>query len=172
MQINNVDLNLFVVFDAIYVEGNISRAAKRLHLTQPAVSNALARLRRIYDDPLFVRSAGGVTPTILAQTMIADVRQALRLMQRSLDGNLAFDPITSDRHYRISMGEMEVATVLPALMVRLADVAPGVSVQCYQYNRRDLVGALGAGEIDLAIDIPQLSSTALRNQVLRHSEQV
>ena len=171
MQIDKVDLNLFVVFEAIYVEGNISRAAQRLHLTQPTVSNALARLRKVYGDPLFVRTAGGVAPTSLAQSMVNDVRQSLRLMQRSLDRPMLFDPATSDRHYRISLGEMEVATLLPHLMAEIAERAPAVSLQCFQYNRRELVNALASNEIDLAMDIPQLSSTALLRQSLQNREQ-
>jgi len=73
MRLNKVDLNLFVVFDTIYKEGNLTRAADILNITQPAVSNALSRLRTTFDDPLFVRTPQGMTPTPMAQNIIGDV---------------------------------------------------------------------------------------------------
>jgi len=78
MRLNKLDLNLFVIFDAI------SRAASQLSLTQPAVSNALSRLRQSFDDPLFVRTPNGMTPTPVADGAIGDIRKALELMRNTL----------------------------------------------------------------------------------------
>jgi len=74
MNLNKVDLNLFIVFDAIYTEANLTRAGQIVGITQPAVSNALARLRETFNDPLFVRTAQGMVPTPMAQNIIGPVR--------------------------------------------------------------------------------------------------
>ena len=74
MHLSNVDLNLFVVFDTIYAEGGITRASKRLNLSQPAISHALGRLRQMFDDPLFVRHGHVMAPTPLARQMIEPIR--------------------------------------------------------------------------------------------------
>ena len=79
MRLNKVDLNLFVVFDAVYTERNLTRAAAVLNLTQPAVSNALSRLRESLNDPLFVRTPKAMVPTPVADNIIGSVREALQL---------------------------------------------------------------------------------------------
>ncbi|MGA1756493.1 MAG: LysR family transcriptional regulator, partial [Pseudomonadales bacterium] len=81
MKLSDVDLNLFVVLDAIYTEGNLTRAGEIIGITQPAVSNSLSRLRTLFDDPLFVRTSEGMTPTPVAQNIIGSVRQSLELMR-------------------------------------------------------------------------------------------
>src|SRR5690606_579429 len=84
MNLSKVDLNLFIVFDAIYTEANLTRAGQIVGITQPAVSNALARLRDTFNDPLFVRTAQGMVPTPMAQNIITPVRQALQLLRVSV----------------------------------------------------------------------------------------
>ncbi|HEX7791439.1 MAG TPA: LysR family transcriptional regulator, partial [Afipia sp.] len=84
--LRNIDLNLLIVFEAVFSTGNISHAARQLALSQPAVSNALTRLREHFDDPLFVRSGRGVKPTNRSLQMITPVREALQLIRRQLDG--------------------------------------------------------------------------------------
>lgn len=85
MNLSRVDLNLFVVFEAIYTLGSITAAGRKLNLSQSAVSHALARLRSLFDDPLFERSSRGMAPTPLARALIIDVRDALQRMEGSLD---------------------------------------------------------------------------------------
>ncbi|MGF2530352.1 LysR family transcriptional regulator, partial [Ralstonia pseudosolanacearum] len=97
MHISRVDLNLFVVFDAIYSEGGITAAARTLNLTQPAVSHALGRLRELFDDPLFERRGQGMVPTPLARTLVAEVRAALQGFERTLREGTRFDPAASER---------------------------------------------------------------------------
>lgn len=166
MRLNRFDLNLLVIFEAIYTEGGLTRAAERLNMAQPTVSNSLARLREAYDDPLFARSGRGVVPTPFARRMISPVRQALRQMQATLDGNLRFDPASSDRLFRISIGEIPGVALLPPLMQTLSEKAPGVRLQVYQTDRRAIKEALALGTLDLAIDIPQLSARALNSHTL------
>ena len=92
MKLSDIDLNLFVVFDAIYTEGNLTRAGEIIGITQPAVSNSLSRLRNLFDDPLFVRTAEGMVPTPVAQNIIGSVRQALGLIRCSIQESESFDP--------------------------------------------------------------------------------
>src|SRR5688572_23188704 len=90
-----LDLNLLVVFDAIFAERHISRAARRLGKSQPAVSGALARLRSVLNDPLFLRDGAGVRPTRLARELATPVREALKLLNKSLRREREYVPTTS-----------------------------------------------------------------------------
>ena len=85
MKISTFDLNLFVVLNAIYTEGSLTKAAEVVGITQPAVSNALARLREKFDDELFIRTGSGMTPTQKTENIILDVKKALDLMQKSVN---------------------------------------------------------------------------------------
>ena len=166
MKLSDIDLNLFVVFDAIYTEGNLTRAGEIIGITQPAVSNSLSRLRNLFDDPLFVRTAEGMVPTPVAQNIIGSVRQALGLIRCSVQESQSFDAKVSDKRFRVSMTDLNQAIVLPNLFNRIKEMAPGVSVDCYQVHRRDMNIELASGNLDLAIDIPltpdpQIKQTAL-----------
>ena len=103
MNLNKVDLNLFVVFDAIYSEANLTRAGQIVGITQPAVSNALARLRETFNDPLFVRTAQGMVPTPMAQNIITPVRNALQQLRISVQESRTFNPAQATKSFRISM---------------------------------------------------------------------
>ena len=154
MRLPNVDLNLFVVFDTIYTERNLTRAAEVLHITQPAASNALARLRRTLNDDLFVRTPKGMAPTPVADNIIHRVREALQLMHTSLNEAYLFDPATSEKRFRISMNDMAEAILLPELERILEAEAPHINIESYYTGRRDLVKELAAGSLDLSIDVP------------------
>jgi len=154
MKLSDIDLNLFVVFDAIYTEGNLTRAGEIIGITQPAVSNSLSRLRNLFDDPLFVRTAEGMVPTPVAQNIIGSVRQALGLIRSSVQESESFDPTVSDKRFRVSMTDLSQAILLPGLFRRIHNEAPMVSVDCYQVHRRDMNIELASGNLDLAIDIP------------------
>jgi DNA-binding transcriptional LysR family regulator len=166
MRLNKVDLNLFVVFDVIYTERNLTRAGEVLCLTQPTVSNALSRLRKTFNDELFVRSPKGMAPTPVAENIIGRVRDALQLLDASvLEGDL-FDPAISDRVFRVSMNDVTESLLLPALMDDLGREAPNMTVQSYYTRRPDLPTAFSSGELELAIDIvgranPQLCHAPL-----------
>src|SRR5260370_9491378 len=90
--ISRVDLNLLVVLEAIYTEGGVSRAGEKLNLTQPAISHALSRLRRLFDDPLFVRDGRGLAPTPLTRGLIEPLRRSLRSLDAVLDESARFAP--------------------------------------------------------------------------------
>lgn len=151
MNIQTFDLNLLKVFAAIYAERNVSRAGPAVGLSQPAVSNALQRLRKTCSDPLFVRVAGGVEPTALAEALAGPVRQALTDLERALESGLAFDPARVDRQFRLLTSDVGETTVLPRLMERLAIEAPGVSVEAERIPHQAYREALQDGRADLAI---------------------
>lgn len=154
MKLSDIDLNLFVVFDAIYTEGNLTRAGEIIGITQPAVSNSLSRLRNLFDDPLFVRTAEGMVPTPVAQNIIGSVRQALGLIRSSVQESESFDPAVSDKRFRVSMTDLSQAILLPRLFSSIKSQAPMVAIDCYQVHRRDLSIELASGNVDLAIDVP------------------
>lgn len=166
MKLSDIDLNLFVVFDAIYTEGNLTRAGEIIGITQPAVSNSLSRLRTLFDDPLFVRTAEGMVPTPVAQNIIGPVRQALGLMRSSVQESEAFDPSLSDKRFRVSMTDLSQAIILPYLFGRIKREAPMIAVDCYHVHRRDLNIELASGNLDFAVDIPLTPDPQIRQAPL------
>lgn len=166
MKLSNVDLNLFVVFDAIYTEGNLTRAGEIIGITQPAVSNSLSRLRNLFDDPLFVRTAEGMVPTPVAQNIIGPVRQALGLIRSSVQESEAFDPLNSEKRFRVSMTDLSQAIILPYLFGRIKREAPLIAIDSYHVRRRDLTVELASGNLDFAVDIPLTPDPQIRQAPL------
>ncbi len=166
MKLSDVDLNLFVVFDAIYTEGNLTRAGEIIGITQPAVSNSLSRLRTLFDDPLFVRTAEGMIPTPVAQNIVGSVRQALGLIRSSVQESELFDPKVSDKRFRVSMTDLSQAIVLPWLFSRIMTDAPMISIDCYHVHRRDMNIELASGNLDLAVDIPLTPDPQIKQAAL------
>ena len=163
MNLNKVDLNLFVVFDAIYTEANLTRAGQIIGITQPAVSNALARLRESFNDPLFVRTAQGMVPTPMAQNIINPVRSALALLRVSVQESRTFNPLQANKTFRISMTDLTEAVVLPPLFQRLRKQAPSVVVESLLSHRRETTSDLAAGRLDFAIDAPLNTDPQVRH---------
>src|SRR3990167_5376604 len=122
--LRHIDLNLLVIFQAIYSESNLSRAAKALGLTQPAISNALRRLRDVYQDPLFVRNARGVSPTPKADAIITGVMQGLGYFQTTLIDRPHFNAAKSTRTFRIGMSDWMCLHLAPRLVKHLHEQAP------------------------------------------------
>ena len=166
MKLSDIDLNLFVVFDAIYTEGNLTRTGKIIGITQPAVSNSLSRLRNLFDDPLFVRTAAGMVPTPVARNIIGPVRQSLDLIRASVQESESFDPSLSDKRFRVSMTDLSQAMILPKLFDRIKEKSPGISFDCYQVHRRDINIELAIGNVDLVIDVPLSSDPQIRRAPL------
>ncbi|HET9447501.1 MAG TPA: LysR family transcriptional regulator, partial [Steroidobacteraceae bacterium] len=153
MQLSRVDLNLFTIFDAIYRDGGITPASKRLHLSQPAVSHALARLRELLDDPLFERRGHDMVPTPLARSIAASVTASLGGLEQLLQRTGRFDPGTSPRTFTIAMREVNELPFLPLLVERVQREAPHVEISIVRIDRRDLEEDLQSGEIDFAFDV-------------------
>lgn len=150
MNIRDLDLNLLFVFEAIYSTNNISHAAERLDISQPAMSNALARLRKRIDDPLFVRNGNGVIPTSRAEAMIDPVRTALSAIRQSIDPVDSFDPQTSSRKFKLIVADPVEHIVMPGL---LRDTAqnPDVRYELLPPQSTNIEEALLLDKIDLAV---------------------
>lgn len=153
MHLSRVDLNLFVVLDAIFSEGSVTRAGRRLNLSQPAISHALARLRGLTGDPLFVRNGHAVAPTPRARRMIGAVREALHGLEVSLASNAAFDPRAVSKRFVIGLQGVAEPMVAPALMRAVARSAPHVDISLVRPDRRELERELAAGTLDLVLDV-------------------
>lgn len=161
MNLSRVDLNLFVVFDTIYAQQSLSRAAEVLHVTQPAISNSLARLRALFDDPLFVRSPGGVSPTPLARQMIDPVRASLGTLNDCINDRMIFEPALAQQTFRINATEQAEVTLLPRLLARLRKLAPGIKLEVVFLKRQEVPLALARGELELSLDAPLLNHPEL-----------
>ncbi len=161
-----IDLNLLVVFDALMAEQNVTRAGDRVGLSQPATSNALARLRRMTGDDLFVRTATGLRPTATALALQQQVRPALAQIQSALWEQPPFDPATSDRVFTIGMSDYVEFTLLPPLMQAIQAQAPQVAVQVRSGDRPKILALLDSGELDLACGLFPESHAAHRERSL------
>jgi DNA-binding transcriptional LysR family regulator len=142
-----LDLNLLRVFDAVARERHVTRAADRLHLSQPAVSNALGRLRAALGDELFLRRPGGVEPTALALKLMGPVAEALDRLAESLAYSAPFEPTTSNRVFPMVMSEYAEAVLAPALMEHCRREAPGVLLAIGHADRTNALAALESGAL-------------------------
>jgi DNA-binding transcriptional LysR family regulator len=153
MHISRVDLNLLVVLETIYTEGGITKTAKKLHLTQPAISHALGRLREIFNDPLFEREGHKMRPTALAKRLIVPLRNSLHSVESLLNDTQSFDPGNADRRFVIGLRDFMESTVMSPLMRALLTEAPNVELSSVRADRRSLESELADGTLDLAIDV-------------------
>ena len=172
MNLSDKDLNLFVVFDVIYTERNLTKSGEVLGITQPAVSNALSRLRENFNDELFVRTSKGMVPTPVAENMVNDIRQALDLIRNSISESESFNPKTANATFRISIGDTSEYRLLPQLIKNISNLAPGVDVESYLTPRTETPKELAAGNIDFAIDPPIHSDPNLRNKKIYQDDYV
>ena len=151
MNIYNFDLNLLRVLDALLRERNVSRAAERLSLSQPAVSNALNRLRELLDDPLLVRVGRAMQPTPRALSLEAPIRDALQQIEHTLNAGDFFDPASSRQRFVIAVTDYVELICMPALMAHLARVAPGIQLSIQHLTPSLPAAALDDGELDLVL---------------------
>jgi DNA-binding transcriptional LysR family regulator len=147
-----IDLKLLVVFDAVMSEGSVTRAGTRLGMTQPAVSNAVGRLRHLLKDDLFVRARGSIAPTPRALELTGPVRHALRQIEAVLDPS-DFDPARDARVFKLAMSDHATVTILPQLMQRLENIAPNVALQVQPKLDWCVADRLDAHEIDFALGV-------------------
>ena len=168
MNVQGVDLNLLRVFDAVLRDRGVTAAARRLDLTQPAVSNALARLRALFDDALFVRTSAGMDATPFARELAGPVRQALALLESALAHGPGFDPATSTRAFRFYMSDLGQIEFLPPLVERALRLAPSVRLEAVALEVEDIAEALGSGTLDLAVGfLPGLGPPVRRLPLFR-----
>ncbi len=150
--LRRIDLNLLVILDALLTEQHVTRAAERLHLSQPAVSHALARLRDLLGDPLLVRQGSTLVPTARALELATPLAEALAHVQALLAPN-RFDPASAKRRFRVAMSDYSAAIFLPALVRALRQEAPGIDLQIVQASREGMVDGVLNGDLDLAAGV-------------------
>ncbi|MCG7593413.1 LysR family transcriptional regulator [Mycobacterium sp. PSTR-4-N] len=164
MNLSGVDLNLLVVLHAVLEERSVTRAAARLHLTQPAVSNALARLRILLRDPLVVRAGRGLSPTPAALAVQPRLDEALRLVEAIVQGLDAFDLSTTTREWVIAFADLYAPLLLPGLDRRLEQHAPRSRVRVQALDRISVADALASGDIDVYVGIPTTRPAAWHSE--------
>lgn len=147
-----IDLNLLAVFEAIYKTRSITHAAAQLGMTQPTVSNALARLRVQLGDQLFTRLDRGVAPTTFAENIIHPVRHALSVLRTGLQPQTSFDYGNTKRVFRIAMHSFAVHVLLPTLLDELIESAPGIRLDILTPDWVKPFDAILSGEVDLSVD--------------------
>lgn len=172
MNLRSIDLNLLPVLEAVYDERSLTRASEILRITQPAVSNALSRLRTHFEDPLFVREGRGVKPTAMAEALMPAVRDALDRLRTGLEPRSVFEPSRSTRVFNISARDAGSFLIAPALAARLEEAAPGVRISWSQLHRSAVAAELASGRLDLAIDVADLRGTDMEREALLASPYV
>ena len=170
MRLDQIDLNLFIVFDVIYREANLTKAAEVLCITQPAVSNALARLRKTFDDPLFERTSDGMKPTPLAQRLIPSVREALWALNNGIAETENFNPHTVRQLLRISLNDLASALILPSLVPLLREQAPGIVLETQAVNQNEMINELSAARLSFSIDTATVIDPLLYHAPLLRDE--
>lgn len=149
--LRSFDLNLLIAFDALMSEGNVTKAAKRLKIQQPAMSHSLSTLRALLQDDLFIRVGQVMQPTARARSLAVPVRQALRQAQLALSGGLDFDPALEERTFRIAMSPEIELMLMPDLTARLRKLAPGIKLLARVFPYEAMEPSLEDGSIDLAV---------------------
>ena len=164
-ELRRIDLNLLLTLHALLTERHVTRAALRLHKSQPAVSHALAQLRAHFGDPLLVRREGGLQLSARAQELLPPLSQALSGLDDVLRAP-AFEPGAARRRLRLGMSDYAARLVLPPLMRQLRAQAPGIDLAVSQAGRDTMLGQLDDGELDLALGVFPAMPDHLRRQVL------
>ncbi len=168
MDLHAVDLNLLVVFQHLYNARRVSRVAEALGVTQPAVSNSLARLRKLFNDELFVRTSRGMLPTPMATELAEPVAAALDALHGVFNRQLAFDPATSQRAFQIAMTDIGEVHFLPKLMHALGERAPGITISTVRNTAVNLREEMAAGQVDLAVGhLPDLATEFFQRRLFR-----
>jgi len=160
MNLASVDLNLLVALDALLDERNVTRAADRVGLSQPGMSSALARLRKLLDDPLLVREGTTLVATARAEALVQPVREALDIIQRALEARLGFDPGTDECTVTVGCSDYSVLLLIGPLVRRLATEAPGVTIRI-RPRSPDPARMLRDCEADLVIEPTAIMGEAL-----------
>ena len=164
-----MDLNLVRVFVAVYEARSLTTAAARLYVTQPAVSQALARLRRELDDPLFQREGRAMRPTPLADTVFPGFRDAVAGIDRTIDAVHAFDPSQSHRLFRVALSELGEIGWLPAILSAIRPRAPHMRLEVVALEVEALPEWLSRGTVDLAVSTAH-GPGAFERRVLKSQE--
>ena len=168
MELSDIDLNQLVLFQQLMVERRVSKVAENLGLSQPAVSNTLAKLRRQFGDDLFVRTPKGMMPTPFAEQLAEPIGYALGMIHSGLNQHSHFDPVSVRRLVTIAMTDIGEIVFLPELIERLRQAAPGVSLRTVRTTATNLRDDMEASKVDLAIGpLPQLKAGFFQRRLFR-----
>ncbi|MBT1062704.1 LysR family transcriptional regulator [Bowmanella sp. Y26] len=159
------DLNLLMIFDAIMTEGAITRAADRLAMTQPAVSNALSRMRSAWKDELFVKDGRGIQPTVFAQNLWSQIRDPLRQLEDAVDPT-SFDPATATRTFRLVISDITVSMVWSPLRRYIEQHAPNINIHAIPNTIVNNEKALNDAEVDMIAAGQTMVSSVIRSEYL------
>jgi len=166
MDSKRFDLDLLVTLETLLVEQNVTRAAARLHLSQPAVSAQLNRLRHEFDDPLLIPAQRGMTPTAKAMELLDPLRQALDQVRATVATHKNFDPAKAKLTVAIACTDYLQAAVIKPLVLKLRMRAPGVRVALRNLDMPQLETQMARGDVDLALMTPQAAPLSLRSRHL------
>jgi DNA-binding transcriptional LysR family regulator len=170
VELHQLDLNLLVVFNQLLIERRVSKVADNLGISQPAVSNSLAKMRRIFGDDLFLRTPKGMEPTPFADQLAESVSYALAMIHSGVNQRTTFEPATAKRAFTIGMTDIGEIYFLPALMDRLRRDAPGVTLSTMRNAAINLRDELESGKIDLALGLlPQLKAGFFQRRLFSQS---
>ncbi|MGV7030662.1 LysR family transcriptional regulator [Methylobacterium symbioticum] len=172
MNLRSVDLNLLVALDALLTELHVTRASEKVGLSQPAMSNALSRLRHLFKDDLLVRTPTGMQATPRALELAEPTRQVLRQIERVLDHDTEFDPAVAQRTFTVRLSDLLGLILLPQLLEGLGKDAPGLHLDVVHLSPSKTVEGLERDEIDLAVSMGLSHSTALRSETLMEDRMV
>lgn len=172
MDSSKFDLNLLVIFNAVYEEKSLTRAGQKLHLTQPAISHSLNRLRSAFNNQLFIRHGHQMVPTPLAEKIKLHVQDILRLTEDMLTGLEAFNPNKSNRTFLIGVQDYPSLVVLPPLMAIINKTAPGINIKTSHLRKEDRKIALEEGKLDIVIGVKQEFGTNINQQYLFSDREV
>lgn len=172
MDLAAIDLNLFLVLDAVLTEGSATAAARRLHVTQSAVSNALARLREVVGDPLVVRRGRGLVPTPVALQLAPRVAAGLHELRAALARDRAFDPATTTRRFTLALTDNQEVSDLPRIVARFEQRLPAAALQVVTVERLVTSDGLAAGLVDVALAPAAVTGPGLHQAPLYSEEGV
>lgn len=168
MDLRQIDLNLLVIFNQLLRDRRVSTTADKLGLSQPAVSNALKRLRVLLKDDLFVRTARGMEPTPYAMHLIEPIGYALGTLENALNQRDTFNPLTSERVFTLSLTDIGEIYFMPTLMETLSRVAPHVRISTVRNNDGHLREDMESGNVDLAVGLlPSLTTGFFQRRLFK-----
>jgi DNA-binding transcriptional LysR family regulator len=153
MDLTRLDLNLLVSFEALWAERSVSRAARRMGIGQPAMSDALRRLRGLFGDALFVRASGGMQPTPKARALAGQIAPLLGRLREVMGEQVAFAAAEARRAFTLASTDYTTLVLLPELLGALRRQAPGIDLRLVGYDKDAVAGLLDRGEVDLAVGV-------------------
>ena len=170
MELHELDLNLLVVFNQLLVERRVSKVADNLGISQPAVSNSLAKLRKLFGDELFLRTPKGMEPTPFADQLAESVSYALAMIHSGVNQRTTFEPATAKRAFTIGMTDIGEIYFLPALIEHLRTEAPGITLSTVRNAAVNLRDELESGKVDLGVGLlPQLKAGFFQRRLFTQS---